>query len=292
MADHPALTPGRAAVVTGAASGIGLAVARRLGALGMHLVLADLAGERLDSAAETLGASVQGQVLAVPTDVRRPHELERLREAAYGAFGDVAFLMNNAGVEGPRGGGWAGLDSWRLVMETNFWGVAHGVDAFAAAMAAQASPSAIVVTGSKNGVINIPDAAAYAVSKSAANALTEQLAFHLSRTAPQVSVHLLLPGWTVTGMTPPEYLDHPAPWRAEQVADFMVEAMGRGDVYILCPDNQTPRELDEARIYWAADDLVKNRPALSAWRAGYGGELKGFIQRYLDWKARRAAKAP
>ena len=100
MPQHPALTPGRAAVITGGASGIGLAAAKRFAALGMNICLADLSQEALDRAAEQLsGASV----VTVPTDVSQWEDVQRLEDRAYAAFGEVAVLMNNAGVS--AGGG-------------------------------------------------------------------------------------------------------------------------------------------------------------------------------------------
>jgi NAD(P)-dependent dehydrogenase (short-subunit alcohol dehydrogenase family) len=103
---HPALQPGRTAVITGGASGIGLATAKRLAKMGMRVCLADLDGAALSAAATTVAAEAKGgakDVLAVPTDVSRKEDVHRLKEKAYQAFGEVAFLMNNAGVEG--GGG-------------------------------------------------------------------------------------------------------------------------------------------------------------------------------------------
>src|SRR5215469_10410054 len=99
---HPALTAGRAAVITGAASGIGLATATRLASMGLKIVLADLPGAALDAAAENVAKTAKGgsaDVRAVPTDVSSHDAVRRLRETAFDTFGDVAFVMNNAGIE-------------------------------------------------------------------------------------------------------------------------------------------------------------------------------------------------
>src|SRR6516162_5039269 len=101
MEQHPALTEGRVAVVTGAASGIGRAAAKRFAAIGMKLCLADLGGVALDEPGAEIAAHAKrgaSDVLAVPTDVSRLDEVQRLKRQVYGAFGEVAVLMNNAGV--------------------------------------------------------------------------------------------------------------------------------------------------------------------------------------------------
>ena len=102
MPQHPAFAKGRTAVITGGASGIGLAAAKRFAALGMKICLADLSQEALDRAAEQLSAA---SVLTVPTDVSKMEEVQRLKERVYADFGEVAVLMNNAGTS-PGGGPW------------------------------------------------------------------------------------------------------------------------------------------------------------------------------------------
>src|SRR5580704_2828531 len=141
---HPALTEGRAAVITGGASGIGLAAAKRFASLGMKICLADLSQDALDRAeAEMPGATV----ITVPTDVSKMDEVLRLKERAYAAFGGVAVLMNNAGTS-PGGGPWDHYERWQRVLGVNLWGVVNGVHAFAQAMIDQQTPGAIVNTGS------------------------------------------------------------------------------------------------------------------------------------------------
>jgi NAD(P)-dependent dehydrogenase (short-subunit alcohol dehydrogenase family) len=282
MPEHPAIGEGRVAVVTGAASGIGLAAARRFAAHGMKVVMADLESEQLTAAAAEVVQLARGgasDVCAVPVDVARFEDVKRLKEEAYEAFGEVAVLMNNAGIGGGLGKPWESYERWRRVMEVNLWGVVHGVHAFTPAMMGQGSPAAIINTGSKQGITNPPGSTAYNVSKSGIRTLTEHLAFELASEAPQVSAHLLVPGFTFTGIggarTPAE--KPPGAWTGEQVIDFMLEGLARGDFYILCPDNMVTRETDERRMAWAMGDLIENRPALSRWRPEFKDAFDAFM---------------
>ncbi len=131
MSGHPALQPGLVAVITGAASGIGLAAAERFAKMGLKVCLADLSAEALDKAAATIDADV----LTVPTDVSRLDSLQALHDAAYSRFGEVSVLMNNAGTA-PGGGPYEHIDRWRRVLEVNLWGVINGVQTFVPSMLA------------------------------------------------------------------------------------------------------------------------------------------------------------
>src|ERR1700734_2447714 len=139
MPQHPALSKGRVAVITGGASGIGLAAAQRFAALGMRLVLADLRQEALDQAAAQLPGA---ELVTVPTDVSKMDEVQRLKDRAYSEFGEVAVLMNNAGTS-PGGGPFDHYERWQRVLGVNLWGVINGVHAFTQAMIDQKTPGAI-----------------------------------------------------------------------------------------------------------------------------------------------------
>jgi NAD(P)-dependent dehydrogenase (short-subunit alcohol dehydrogenase family) len=283
MPQHPALAEGRAAVITGGASGIGLAAAKRFAALGMKICLADLSQEALDQAVEQLSGAT---IVTVPTDVSRWEDVQRLKDRAYAAFGEVAVLMNNAGVSA-GGGPFDHYESWQRVLSVNLWGVINGVHAFTQAMIDQGTPGAIVNTGSKQGITCPPGNTAYNITKAGVKVLTEGLAHALRNIEGcQVSAHLLVPGSTFTGMTARGRTEKPpGSWMPEQVVDFMVAAMSAGDFYIICPDNDVTRDIDNRRILWAAEDIICNRPALSRWHPDHRDEFAEFLT--LDAPFRR-----
>jgi NAD(P)-dependent dehydrogenase (short-subunit alcohol dehydrogenase family) len=247
----------------------------------MKVVMADLPGERLASAsAEVIEAAGGGpDILAVGVDVSRIEEVTALKERVFDTFGEAAVLMNNAGIGGGLGKPWESYDRWRRILEVNLWGVVHGVHAFVPALIDQAGPSAIINTGSKQGITTPPGDTAYNVSKAGVKVLTEGLA-HTLRNTPgcQVSAHLFVPGFTFTGLTRPGEREKPAgAWTAEQAIDFALERMAAGDFYIICPDNEVTREVDNARIEWAAQDISHNRPPLSRWHPDWKGDFADFL---------------
>jgi NAD(P)-dependent dehydrogenase (short-subunit alcohol dehydrogenase family) len=275
MENHQALQSGNVAVITGAGDGIGLATARYCHSLGMSVCLADRNDGALAQAAEELG-----DVMTVVTDVSDLEQVLQLKDAAYQRYGRVDLLMNNAGIARPTSS-WNQYDGWRAVLETNLWGVINGIHAFAAAMIEQGTPAAIVNTGSKQGITTPPGNPAYNVSKAGVKAATEALAHDLrSEENCKVSAHLLLPGFTYTGMIRAFLAEKPeGAWTPEQVVDYMVAAMARQDFYILCPDNDTPREIDNRRMAWAMADLIENRPALSRWHPDYTDSFEDYVNR-------------
>ncbi|MFA6155695.1 SDR family NAD(P)-dependent oxidoreductase [Mesorhizobium sp.] len=276
----PALDQGNTAVITGAASGIGLAAAKRLALMGMKIVLADIGGSRLDDASRAVAAIAGDEgVLAVATDVSKAEEVDRLADRAFGAFGGVSLLMNNAGVGNNPGKPWENREAWKRLLDINFWGVVHGVEAFTPRMLASDKPGLIVNTGSKQGITTPPGNLAYNVSKAGVKTFTEGLA-HALRNEPgaNVTAHLLIPGFTYTGLTEGATEKPAAAWTGEQVVDFMLESMTRGDFYILCPDNEAARPMDEKRMAWAIGDIIENRPALSRWHPDYKGPFAEFMK--------------
>jgi len=282
---HPVIHAGRVAVITGAASGIGRAAARELARLELKVAIADINVEALEALAKELGAAHgESNVLAVPTDVSKLEEVVRLRERVYEAWGEVTVLLNNAAV-GKKGDSFEGLDNWKTVMDVNLFGVLNVQHTFVPLMIHQENQSVIINTGSKEGIMNPPGNAAYNASKAAVKSFTESLSHEL-RSRPQaanVTAHLFIPGWTWTGMTAGEanqddLEEKPAgAWTALETVQFMLDRVRTGDFYIVVPDNETRKEVDQLGMLWSAGDVVEGRPALSRWHQAY----KSVFEEYL-----------
>jgi NAD(P)-dependent dehydrogenase (short-subunit alcohol dehydrogenase family) len=146
-------------------------------------------------------------------------------------------------------------------------------------MLEQGSPGAMINTGSKQGITNPPGVPAYGTAKAAVKTMTEQLAHGLREEKTQVTAHLLVPGWTFTGMSnAPDGQQPKGGWLPEQVVERMINSVDDGDFYIICPDDAVSPELDAARIQWSAGDIIENRPALSRWDAAWTERFEAFIK--------------
>lgn len=279
MSDDSILASGHVAVITGAARGIGRAAALQLARRGLKLALADVLADELEATAAAARAAGSPEALAIPTDVAEMAAVEALRDAAFARFGVVHMLMNNAAV-GTGGGTFENYENWRRLMGVNLWGVINGVQAFVPAMLKSGAEGYVVNTGSKQGITCPPGNAAYNASKAAVKVITEQLAYELrQQPGARLSAHLLIPGWTFTAITGSDLsAGKPAgAWHPEEVVDFMIDALAKGDFYILCPDNETPRHLDEKRMAWAMGDIIHDRPALSRWHPDFKEEFAKFV---------------
>jgi NAD(P)-dependent dehydrogenase (short-subunit alcohol dehydrogenase family) len=139
----------------------------------------------------------------------------------------------------------------------------------------------VIVTGSKQGITTPPGDPAYNVSKAGVKVFAEALAHELRGTEGcAVTAHLLIPGFVWTGLTARGRTEKPAgAWTPEETADFMLDRLVAGDFYILCPDNDVTRALDERRILWAAGDIVENRPALSRWHPDHAEAFAEFVRK-------------
>ena len=274
---HPAIAAGNVAVITGGASGIGLAVAERLARSGLRVCIADRDEDALSAAAE--GLADAGEVIVQATDVSDAASVDALANAVADQLGPVSVLMNNAGVGG-GGDALSNPEGWQRVLGVNLFGVIHGVQRFVPDMVASDRPGLVINTGSKQGITQPPGDTAYNVSKSGIKSLTEGLAHTLlQQTEGRVTAHLLVPGFTYTGMIKRFVKEKPpGAWLPEQVADFLFDSLARGDFYILCPDNDVTRELDEKRILWNTYDMIENRPALSRWNPAFAAEFEAFMK--------------
>jgi len=271
------------AVITGAASGIGLGIAERCVQEGMRVVLADVEAAALRQAESNLRAA-GGTVLAVQTDVSHYADVEALAQQSLDAFGAVHLLVNNAGV-GSGGNAWeSSLADWEWVIGVNLMGVIHGLRAFVPIMLAQNDDGHIVNTASAAGLLNYHPSSPYQVTKHAVVALSENLYFSLAYQRSRLKVSVLCPGWVKTRILESERnrpleLQNPPPSQAlepeqlkffeqvmrdmrhavetgmapQQVADLVFDAIRKEQFYIL-----THPEFN-ASIQQRLEDIIQQR---------------------------------
>ena len=272
-----AIKRGGLAVVTGGAIGVGRAAALRFLRDGLGIVLVDLPGGALDQAVADLAALATSSqsVTAIPTDVSDPVAVGALANQVF-AIGEVAVLMNNAGISLPSGS-WENVDNWHRLLAVNLFGVVNGVHAFLPRMIDADRPASVINTGSKQGITTPPGNPAYNVSKAGVKVATEMLAHDLREAGVPISAHLFVPGFTYTGMIRKFMPEKPAgAWTSEQAVDHLMQRVTAGDFYVLCPDNDVPRERDVKRVQWAMGDIVHNRPALSRWHPDFADAFAEF----------------
>jgi NAD(P)-dependent dehydrogenase (short-subunit alcohol dehydrogenase family) len=270
---------GKVAVVTGGASGIGLGIATRFAAEGMHVVLADVEQQSLDRASEQLGA------LGVLTDVRDPDSVSALADAALGEFGAVHVVVNNAGIGPMAPIADLDLSDWRWMLEVNLFGVIHGVHSFLPVLSRNADGGHVVNTASVGGLATMPHLGAYTVSKFGIVALTETLAMELAMSGSKVGASVLIPGTVHTNINHslrnrPQDLGNgrladvdlastemgqALRWlEPEDVGRITVKGIQAGDLYIVThPETWAaiePRQKNiEAAFTQAAADLAKEQ---------------------------------
>ncbi|KAM0693648.1 hypothetical protein Q7P36_006904 [Cladosporium allicinum] len=256
---------GKNALITGAASGVGLAVAKLCASHGMNLHLVDNNSSALTEAKN--GITTKGTLETHTLDVASLDDWSSLKSTLDKSNTKLDFLHLNAGI-GAKGD-WTDSAYFHKIFDVNFFGVINGINTFVPHFQDNSSDAkAIVVTGSKQGITNPPGNPAYNASKSALKSITEHLSFDLAKSSPKTSVHLLVPGWTFTGLTGGGSMKTKpdGAWSAEQVADFLYKKMGEGKFYVMCPDNDVDWETDRKRMMWTMGDVVYERQPQSRWR--------------------------
>jgi NAD(P)-dependent dehydrogenase (short-subunit alcohol dehydrogenase family) len=312
MSSNPVFKPGNTAVITGGASGIGLALATKCAGYDMNVVIVDNSSSNLYAAKK----AIKGKVDTVEMDVSKIEDFERLKgkiEKDFGGMllsllpmptpmfgeansqnnaavanlyclkGKISFLSLNAGI-GLRGS-WPDTSYFHQIMNVNLFGVIHGLNTLLPLVISHStasSPSSIVITGSKQGITNPPGNPAYNASKAAVKTLAEHLSFDLSKSSPTTSVHLLIPGWTFTGLSGNEPFGEKkekpkGAWTGEQVIEYLENKMEEGKFYVVCPDNDVSEEMDRKRMLWGAMDLVEGRPPLTRWREDWQVEAEEWM---------------
>ena len=279
MSTENKLSAGSVAVITGGASGIGLAAASRFASLGLKVCIADLGTQRLNAAVEKIHQATRGraEVMAVETDVSQLKSVQHLEREVSDHFGGTDVLMNNAGIS-LNSTCLDQIEHWQKLLAVNLWGVIHGTQVFVPRMLERGAAGYVINTGSKQGITTPPGNPAYNVSKAGVKAFTEALQHQLRNTpGAKITAHLLIPGFVFTGMTSGNRTEKPAgAWTSEETVDFMLQKLAAGDFYILCPDNEVTRATDEKRILWAVGDIVENRPPLSRWHPDYARAFEIF----------------
>jgi NAD(P)-dependent dehydrogenase (short-subunit alcohol dehydrogenase family) len=264
---------GKVAVVTGAASGIGLALATRFGREGMRVVMADVERDALDRAASVLGADLgTDRVLAVPTDVRDATAVDALAAATFDRFGTAHIVCNNAGV-GVGGLAWTiPADRWRWIVEVNLLAVAHGIRAFVPRMIEQGEGH-VVNTASSAGILTGPGMSPYFATKHAVVALSESLHFDLLLTGGAVGVSVLCPEFVRTNIADSERNRPPEVEEVEPTPGVDAEAM-RGFLAGLIDAGLDPAEVAgtvvdgiRAGRFWIFTHATTVPPAQRRWAA-------------------------
>jgi NAD(P)-dependent dehydrogenase (short-subunit alcohol dehydrogenase family) len=232
----------RVAVVTGAASGIGLALTEAFVNEGMHVVMADIDEQALTVQAQRLGESVR----PVVTDVSDQTSVERAGQLALEAFGALHVAVNNAGIVN-GGNSWElSLEEWHRVLDTNLWGVIHGVRAFVPLILAAGEEGHIVNTSSMAAVLALPGIGPYTVAKHGVLGLSDVLRAELEAVGAPVGVSVVMPGMIRTGMNPVGSVE------PSSVATNVLDAIRRARPYVFTDDHSTKQVETRLRAILAA----------------------------------------
>jgi NAD(P)-dependent dehydrogenase (short-subunit alcohol dehydrogenase family) len=239
----------RVAVVTGAASGIGLAVVEAFVAERMRVVMADLDDDRLQAEAGRLGRA-GGEVSALRVDVTDPDDVERSGALAVERYGGLHVAVNNAGIVN-RGHAWElSLEEWRRVLDVDLWGVIHGVRTYVPLILATGDEGHIVNVASMAAVSPLSRLGPYTVAKHGVLGLTDVLAAEFASLGVPVGASVVLPGMVRTGMNPIGTIE------PSVVAANVVDAIRRGRRYVFTDDQNAADVADRLQAIVAARDEV------------------------------------
>jgi NAD(P)-dependent dehydrogenase (short-subunit alcohol dehydrogenase family) len=269
---------GKVAAVTGAASGIGRALATALAAQGMRVVLADIEAEPLEAVADELRAT-GAEVFAVTADVSRAAEVDRIGTAAMDVFGGLHVACNNAGVSG-GGLSWEiDVETWEWILGVNLWGVIHGVRTFTPLIIASGGGH-VVNTASMAGLTSNPGMSPYNVSKHGVVTLSETMSVELQMTHPEVGVSVLCPGWVRTRIHEAERN------RPEGVEAFAAPGAGSGDEGLAALRAMVERwiaeGLDPDDVAAMVVDAIRSNRFYVLTHPEWQGMVRGRVERMLD----------
>lgn len=243
---------GKTAVVTGAASGMGLAMAHSFANAGMSVVLADIEAARLQTAVDGLTAAGH-RAIGVPTDVSKEAQIQALAEAALDTYGAVHVVCNNAGVS-PLGAIWENsVADWTWTLGVNVWGVIHGVRVFTPLMLAQGTEGHIVNTASVAGLISPPGMGVYNVTKHAVVVLTETLHHDLARARAQIRCSVVCPAYFPSGISDSDR-NRPDPLRNAAGAKSALQERLEGNLKKAVASGRLSADDVAARVFEAIRD--------------------------------------
>jgi len=302
---------GATALISGGASGVGFAMAQLCRKSGMHVALVDYNRANLEAAHKVLNDSNSNNDLKTEIyelDVSDLSKWKSILPKFQSTFPSLDLLMLNAGtgLKATTKQPYEDVEYFHKLLNTNMYGVINGLAVFLPVLQESAKSSSssskgshgVIITGSKQGITNPPGAGnpAYNMSKSAIKTLAEHLAHDLRTESspsycPSISVHLLIPGWTFTGLSGnpgPEPTEeqlakkNDGAWLPSQVAEYAEQKIGEGKFYIVCPDNDVDEALDTARMEWAIGDVAQGRSALSRWDKDYEKEAADGIKKMAE----------
>lgn len=268
------------AVISGGASGIGLELAKRLLSLKMNVAIVDLnISEHAKSILNEVNISKR-KILFHQADVQDINALENFHSLVKQEFGNVHYLMGNAGIISMGTKPWEGRQELQNIMNINFMGVVNLCNVFIPSMLKHGEDGIVVNTASKQGITRPPGNYAYNLSKAGIVAYTEAIshAFLIEENC-KLKSSLLIPAFVYTPMISAFISEKPDfAATAEETIDYFFKALKRDEFYILCPDNETNRKIDEKRIQWSVDDIIKSRPAMSRWHPDFKDEFENYMK--------------